>query len=102
MFYSLRARSKIRCDLSMFAKPPGFVLTRPQAFTTEALSFVHEPLRRDMLPLWDYIIIEFNTVLRFCRDPGTALRPSCDLGLIQFDVEGTGAGGALVLLASIA
>ena len=32
----------------------------------------------------------------------SVLGPTWDLGLIQFDVEGTGADGALVLLASIA
>ena len=32
----------------------------------------------------------------------SVLGPKWDLGLIQFDIEGTGADGALVLLASIA
>ena len=32
----------------------------------------------------------------------SVLGPKWDLGLIQFDLEGTGADGALVLLASIA
>ena len=30
MFYSLTERIMTRCDLSIFGKPPGFVLLRPQ------------------------------------------------------------------------
>ena len=66
---------------------------------------MHESLRRDMLPLWDYIIrIQYR--LAVLQGPGH--RPEAfmyipwDLRLIQFDAGGTGAGGALVLLASIA